>query len=202
MEVSEVQMKRAINVILFYIVSFTWGILMSSIGAIVGLVLMCCGVKPRLFYHVVYFEVGKGWGGLELGCFFICGKGSSKQLKQHEAGHGFQNAWFGPFMPFIVTIPSAFRYWLYEIKRENHNFYAFIVWLCATVLGLAVVGIGFGIFNSWWFFGIGLAIVFYFSLLCAWAYFIEIPKHKNGYVVYDSIWFEGQASSLGAKYFK
>ena len=32
----------------------------------------------------------------------------------HESGHGIQNLLFGPLMPFVVSIPSAIRYWYRE----------------------------------------------------------------------------------------
>ena len=91
----------------FYILSFTWGIVMSLIGALIILILLIAGQKPKLFHGRIYIEIGKGWGGCELGCFFLCSKGSSLSLKQHESGHGIQNILFGPFTPFLVSIPSA-----------------------------------------------------------------------------------------------
>ena len=36
----------------------------------------------------------------------------------HEFGHSFQNAILGPFMIFLVSIPSAIRYW-YQTIRES-----------------------------------------------------------------------------------
>ena len=38
---------KKFKIILFYVLSFTWGIIMSLIGAIVFLVLMCIGYKPK-----------------------------------------------------------------------------------------------------------------------------------------------------------
>ena len=89
---------------------------MSIIGALVILALMIAGHKPKLFHNRVYIEVGKSWGGLELGCFFIANKNSSLHIKQHEAGHTIQNAILGVFFPFVIGIPSAVRYWYRELK--------------------------------------------------------------------------------------
>lgn len=70
-----------VKVILFYILSFTWGIIMSLIGSIVALALIIAGYKPKLFYHNIYFVVGKGWGGLELGPFFLISEGCGLHTK-------------------------------------------------------------------------------------------------------------------------
>lgn len=138
---------KTLKTIGFYILSFTWGLPMSLLGSIIAFCLLVTGHKPKLFHYFVYFEVGCGWGGFECGCFFFVNKNATLHLKQHEAGHGLQNIMFGVFMPFIVTIPSAIRYWyrevVYKINRKK-----------------------------------------YFTL----------PE-------YDSIWFEGQATKLGKKYF-
>ena len=201
MEVSVVQMKT-LKIILFYLVSFTWGALMSVIGLLVGLALMIGGVKPKLYGHVVYFEVGKGWGGLELGCFFLCSKNCGDHTKKHECGHGIQNTWFGPLMPFLVCLPSAYRYWMYEVPSKNLKTFAAVVLVVALLLGCGLIMLGLLLLNSWFLAAIGILIAVYFIILTAWAWFFEIPKHQApGYVPYDSIWFEGQATKLGYKYF-
>ena len=130
---------------LFYLLSFTWGLPMSLIGSIVFLVLMIAGHKPKKFNYVYYIEVGNNWGGLNFGCFFITSKNPSLHTKQHECGHGIQNCIFGVLFPFIVTIPSAIRYWYRKLRYHR--------------------------------------------------------KGKNPKTKYDDIWFEGQATRLGEKYF-
>ena len=109
---------KKFKIILFYVLSFTWGIIMSLIGAIVFLVLMCMGYKPKKYKHLYYIEVGEHWGGMELGCFFLTDKTPTEHTKLHEAGHGIQNIIFGPLMPFVVCIPSAIRYW-YRIYSKK-----------------------------------------------------------------------------------
>lgn len=49
-----------------------------------------------------------------MGWFFICGKGESDSLKNHEVGHSIQNAAFGGLKMLGLSICSALRYW----KRE------------------------------------------------------------------------------------
>lgn len=111
-------MERIINLKKWQYIalSFTWGLIMSLLGAATSLVLLIMGYKPKKFGHSIYFEVGKGWGGLELGYFFIVCEDCSYYTLCHEHGHGFQNCVFGPLMPFLVCIPSAIRYWYREIK--------------------------------------------------------------------------------------
>lgn len=139
---------KVIRAIGFYFISFTWGIIMSLIGAIIALGLLITGHRPHRFHYFIYFEVGENWGGFECGCFFVTNKNPSLSMKQHESGHGLQNLMFGPLMPFIVSIPSAVRYWYREIVvRAGRKRYE------------------------------------------------DLPS-------YYSIWFEGQASKLGEKYFK
>ena len=89
---------------------------MTLAGAIVALILLMCGKKPKKWKRCIYFECGSGWGGFNLGMFFLTAKNSSTHIKDHEHGHAVQNCILGPFMPFIITIPSALRYWYIEMR--------------------------------------------------------------------------------------
>lgn len=102
--------------ILYYTLSCTWGVIMTLIGAIVTLFLFCIGYKVHRHGGCFYTEIGESWGGLELGLFFLCNKGASKHIKDHEFGHSLQNCIWGPLFPFVIAIPSAIRYWLIEWK--------------------------------------------------------------------------------------
>lgn len=137
---------------IFYILSFTWGIVMSLVGLFVFLFI-------RLFMNnqVNIFKVAgriaivfknKSFGGLSLGFVYLVDNGNSMSTHLHELGHTIQNAYFGPFFILLVAIPSAIRYhirsYLVNSKRKKYS---------------------------------------------------ELKP-------YDSIWFEGQATKLGNKYFK
>ena len=54
---------------------------------------------------------------------FTC-KDASLALKAHEHGHSIQNCYYGPFMPFLVNIPSSSRYWyrkaVHAIAPKKH----------------------------------------------------------------------------------
>ena len=101
----------------YYLISFTWGCLLSIPGCLVTLVLMCFGFKPKQNIYGWYIEIGESWGGFNIGpCSLVC-KNPSTHLRQHEFGHSIQNCIFGPLMiPFII-IPSICRYWYREINN-------------------------------------------------------------------------------------
>lgn len=89
---------------------------LSFIGLIVYGTLRLFRHKPKDYYGICkYFEIGKNWGGVEMGWFFICGEGSSERLKNHEVGHGIQNATVGGLRMLALSIGSAFRYWWREL---------------------------------------------------------------------------------------
>lgn len=111
--------KRVVNLILFYLVSATWGCIMSLIGLIVILISLPFG-RVKTFHGRLYAVWGEGWGGMELGCFFVCSKSAQyDSLMAHECGHTLQNCIWGPLMPFVVCIPSAVRYWYREFKYHR-----------------------------------------------------------------------------------
>lgn len=94
---------------------------MTLIGALVTGVLMIFGKRPYRYGPCVYVEVGEGWGGLELGMFFIVGKEPTMYICDHEVGHALQNCYWGPLMPFVICIPSAIRYWYRVIRARLDN---------------------------------------------------------------------------------
>lgn len=106
---------------LFYLIQFTWGLLMNVIGGLVFLGLIIYGKKPKRFYNNFYIVIGKNWGGLELGIFFLIDEHESERTKYHEAGHGLQNLIFGIFTPFLVSIPSAIRYWYRNLTPNKKH---------------------------------------------------------------------------------
>ena len=102
----------------FYLLTFTWGLPLTLTGLIVSIVMLCIGRKPHRYGYCFYFEVGKTWGGLEFGVMFLVGKNVSNHTKNHELGHGIQNCYWGPLMPFVICIPSAIRYWYRSIRKK------------------------------------------------------------------------------------
>lgn len=110
---------------LYYLLQFTWGLPMNIIGALVFAVLIVFGgKKPVKFHNCWYIEIGKNWGGLELGTFFLVDSSGYEETKYHEAGHALQNIVWGPLFPFVIGIPSAIRYWYFRLTpNKNHPSY-------------------------------------------------------------------------------
>ncbi len=97
---------------MFYILSFTWGLPMTLIGLIVAAVMMLRGKKPTIYKGCIHFHSRYN---LNLG-IVILSEESDRYIMNHEYGHALQNCVYGIFSPFIVTIPSAIRYWYRELK--------------------------------------------------------------------------------------
>lgn len=111
------------HLIIFYILSFTWGVITSSIGLLLMIPFLLTkrfktfhnrlyGIFPKCF--------GSGWG-FEMGCFFFIAHDCDDylDLKLHECGHGFQNILWGPLMLFVITIPSVIRFWYREYLTKK-----------------------------------------------------------------------------------
>lgn len=108
-----------INKTSFYALSFTWGIIMTFIGLVAALFLVVTGHKPMKHGFCWRFEVGQGWGGVNLGPVIITAANPSERTKNHEHGHALQNCIWGPLMPFVIAIPSATRYWIREVQSKQ-----------------------------------------------------------------------------------
>ena len=111
-------MKPIYNKTLFYILSFTWGLPMTLLGAVATLILMIFGKKPKRVGPAIYTTVGKWWGGLSLGMFVFTDEMTNGWVLTHEVGHSFQNCYYGPAFIFIVGIPSFVRYWYIRIRSK------------------------------------------------------------------------------------
>lgn len=96
---------------MFYIIQWTWGLLENLIGLAVYLAL----IKRRKY------RVGKAfatslpdtWGGnFSLGMFVFLCDDQIDRIIAHELGHCYQNLIFGVLKPFLVSIPSVFRFYV------------------------------------------------------------------------------------------
>ena len=130
----------------YWLVSLTWGCLTTIPGL---LVLLFFGLFTKCKLHKngfgVIIEVGGNWGGFSLGPISLCGRYSQEDgpcydvdwyehTRRHEFGHSLQNLMFGPFMLFLVEIPSIIRYhyFNYRIKRGLPNKEYDSVWFEGT----------------------------------------------------------------------
>lgn len=117
--INKLALKLAKHKWLYYLLNLTWGLFLTLIGLIITLVLLIIGKKPKKYYGIYYFEIGKLWGGFETGLMFVRDKESIESVSMHELGHTYQNAILGPFMIILVSIPSMIRYWYRELKYER-----------------------------------------------------------------------------------
>ena len=200
------RMKRVFKAAGYWLVSLTWGGVMTWLGAFIALGMLLTGHAPKKQGPNVYFEAGLGWGGMEYGAFFFVARDASERTRLHEAGHGIQNLVLGPLMPFLVCIPSALRYWMRNCKTlTGKRAFSGAVCLILALLGAAVLiaaavyGLSGGV---WALFGVGLFLAAYAAALGVWMLAFEIPKYRHGaYVPYDGIWFEASATRLGEQYY-
>lgn len=109
---------KHLNKFTYYILSLTWGLPMTLLGLILSAILLLLGYRPKRYGWTFYFEVGNNWGGVELGLTFVCSEPVSEHVKAHEFGHSIQNCYLGPLMPFVISIPSAIRYWYREVLMK------------------------------------------------------------------------------------
>lgn len=115
---------------------------LSFVGLIVYGILRLFRFKPKDYYGICpYFEIGKDWGGLELGWFFICCRNASERTKMHEVGHGLQNAAFGGLRMLCLSIGSALRYWKRELFGAKTSYDSWWFEGQATNLGTKYVNL-------------------------------------------------------------
>lgn len=190
-----------LKIIGFYFLSFTWGIMLTSVGCLAAVGLILTKHKPHLFYQNIYFEVGNNWGGVNLGAFFITSKGSSIETKKHLAGHGIQNAILGVFMPLLVTIPSGLSLILRKINLfKNKKLFAMTFFLVLEAFIMALCTIGF--FVNIDLMHICCCIIVYMLPLFVWFLAQELPRHQTENGIIEQALIEKTATQLGEKFYK
>ena len=192
---------KILKTIGFWLIQCTWGFIMTFIGAITALALILAGKKPQHMGPIIYIETGHNWGGINLGGFFFCDAEVKLDTKFHEVGHAVQNMIFGPLFPFLIGFPSLIRYWLRtfdcRLKKSLFNlFYLFAALILTTGLACITGPLLPGLKTL----TIVIEIIrLYFLIVSIWLSAIEIKKYDKGYVEYDAIWFERQATKIGNK---
>lgn len=110
------------NKIIFWLLSLTWGLPMTLVGAAAALFLRWKAYIPTRWGPCWVFVVGEGWGGINLGPVSIVSKTAKVRTIYHEVGHALQNCLYGFLFPFIVAIPSAIRYWYREWTKPTTGY--------------------------------------------------------------------------------
>lgn len=111
------------NKVLYYILNLTWGLPLTLLGVV--LTLLCLpfiplGVRIKRYHYIYYVELPlSGFGGFSIGTTFFVGRKSKESTLCHEFGHTVQNAIFGPFMLFVVSLPSVTRWWWRHFKIKK-----------------------------------------------------------------------------------
>lgn len=104
---------------LFYVLSYTWGILTTIAGLFVSLALLISGHKLQKYYWVHFFKLKEQWGGFSVGTTFVRDTTSIDSINEHEFGHTMQNTLFGPFAIFLCFIPSIIRYFIRNRQQKQ-----------------------------------------------------------------------------------
>lgn len=115
--------------VLYYISSYTWGLLLTLVGwgmfVFSRLLLRKKIVEKGKFFTAHYAILGDNWGGVSIGSNFLVadnmGEAYTLHTKCHELGHTYQNALWGPFTIFLVALPSAIRYWYQNIRAMKNK---------------------------------------------------------------------------------
>lgn len=189
---------KGLKVFLFWFLSLTWGCIMTAIGLVAAFIMLVTKHKPQIFGPCIYFEVGKNWGGINLGPIFLVNKGCGVYTKSHEAGHGIQNIILGPLFPFIVGIPSAMRYTVFGLNTEFKKImFTLFVFLIALVIATIITFIAL-IVNVYSLSFLAIFISVYFLIIFLWLLNYEIPNLATA--KYSDIWFEAEADVLGKRY--
>ena len=104
---------------LYYILSYSWGIIMILVGLFVEAYFKICKIPFEKFGPCRVYRYKDHWGGLSLGHTIIVATDASDHTLHHEFGHSIQNAMFGPFFVFLA-LSSAIRYHYFNFKiRKN-----------------------------------------------------------------------------------
>ena len=108
---------------LYYLLHFTWGIIMATIagltaGVLAFVNLFTKNIQFKRYHGVLEIRFFKNWGGCDLGLVYLRDTTSLESVSEHELGHSFQ-VWLGIFFPFVVAIPSAIRWWIRRLQPNK-----------------------------------------------------------------------------------
>lgn len=110
--------NKVLSYIIFYLIQFTWGLLYNLVGLGMAIWMLVTGHKPHRCGPYIYFLAPELPGSIEGGIFYIAST-TNARTNLHEMGHGLQNMVWGPLMAFVISIPSAIRFWYREWYWKN-----------------------------------------------------------------------------------
>lgn len=137
----------AITHALYYLISWTWGILQTLAGFAVW-----CWLKfrqpanRRFVYHGAQVTTWESPYSLSLGMFIFLGqtgRAGEERLLCHEFGHTIQSCMLGPAYVLVIGLPSllwARLGWCKRLRaRERMSYYQFYTERWADVEGMKVL---------------------------------------------------------------
>lgn len=103
----------------YWILSLTWGVLMSIVSLFVFFGSLMVGLKPIRYYCGIHFRPKTNWGVSFGWCQLSC----CPSIDAHEFGHSLQNCLYGPFWIILVGLPSCIRYqiWDWQIRHGRRS---------------------------------------------------------------------------------
>lgn len=110
---------------LYYLLHFTWGIVMTIIaGLVAGILafvnLFTKNMKFKIYHGILEIRLFRSWGGCNLGLVCLRDTTSTESVSKHEVGHSFQ-VWLGILVPFVVGIPSSIRWWIRRLQPNKYH---------------------------------------------------------------------------------
>lgn len=115
-------MKKFIFSIGYWLLHMTWGIITFIPGLFTFIVFLILKSDIKTFKYSVVVSTDLMHGcGFSLGPFIFVAKDCENSIDtlSHEHGHGIQTLFFGPLMIFIVSIPSAIRFWFRDFQLNS-----------------------------------------------------------------------------------
>lgn len=120
--------KKKENLVKFYLLSFTWGIITTFLGLVVLLAMTIYKmftkdkVRISMYRGRVHVELLDAYfGGFSMGIVIVTDGEPGFDLINHEVGHSIQNIYMGPLFLFIVGIPSMIRYHMFGWLAKRHR---------------------------------------------------------------------------------
>lgn len=99
----------------YWLLSLTWGSVMSIVSLVVFFGAWVLGMRPERYHCCVCFRPKTTWGASFGWCQLSC----ASSLDAHEFGHSLQNCVYGPLWVFLVGLPSCIRFqiWGWQISH-------------------------------------------------------------------------------------
>lgn len=130
---------KTCKLIALYLVSCTWGIIMTIVGFIAAFFCLVLGKKIKIHNGMICIHWEGNWGDVTLGTVIIMDDNGweSEWTFKHEFGHVIQNVILGPLMPFVIDFPSIIHAALHSKLAccKGKSYYHFYTEAWANILG-------------------------------------------------------------------